>query len=117
MVVGPLVPALWPDLQEASDGLLEVHEYLTVATPWAGPLLLDVTWHPAAVHAGLPGTLGWDGSRDMTCAIEPLRSYAAPGDFRAQKELLRRRLYSADQRARRDRILTEIAARTSEFAS
>ena len=46
--------------EEASD-IQEVHECLTVETPWAGPLLVDVTWHPAAVRGGLPGTLDWDG--------------------------------------------------------
>lgn len=115
MVVGPLVPALWPDLQQASSGLLEVHECLTVATSWAGPLLVDVTWHPPAVRAGLPGTLDWDGSSDMICAIEPLHSYAVAEDFRAQKELLRARLYSTAQRVRRDRILAEITSRAADL--
>ncbi len=69
MVVGPLVPDLWPELRVASGDLLEVHECLTVETSWAGPLLVDVTWHPAAIHAGLAGTLDWDGLSDMRCAV------------------------------------------------
>lgn len=115
MVVGPLVPGVWPDLQEAGSGLMEVHECLTVATPWAGPLLVDVTWHPAAVRAGLPGTLDWDGASDMTCAVQPVDSYAVAGDFRAQKEKLRSRLYSAAERNKRDQLLAEIAQRAGEL--
>lgn len=40
LVAGPLAPAIWPDLCEKAAGLLEVHECLTVRTPWAGPLLV-----------------------------------------------------------------------------
>lgn len=116
MVVGPLVPSLWPDLEEASGNLMEVHECLTVATPWAGALLIDVTWHPAAIRAGLPGTLDWSGKSDMTCAVPPVVSYAVSGDFRAQKEMVRSRLYSARERRRRDQILTQIASRAAQFA-
>jgi len=54
-VVGALSPPLWPDLVEAAAGLLEVHECLTVLTSWAGPLTVDVTWHPQAVAAGCQG--------------------------------------------------------------
>lgn len=116
MVVGFLVPSLWPDLRAASGDLLEVHECLTVETNWAGPLLIDVTWHPAAVRAGLAGTLDWDGLSDMTCAVEPIVSYAvSDGDFRIQKELLRTRLYSPGQRAMRDQVLAEIADRAGKF--
>lgn len=116
MVVGPLVPSLWPDLVERAGDLLEVHECVTVETPWAGPLLLDVTWHPAAVQAGLAGTLAWDGASDMAYAVTPLASYAV-GDvqFREQKELLRSRLYSTQQRAIRDEILAEMAHRAAAF--
>lgn len=114
MVVGPLVPALWPDLRASAGDLLEVHECLTVETDWAGPLLVDVTWHPAAVRAGLPGMLDWDGEADMTCAVEPLACYAVrDAEFRAQKELLRARLYSTEQRSRRDQALREIARRAA----
>lgn len=114
MIVGFLVPSLWPDLRAESGDLLEVHECLTVETDWAGPLLVDVTWHPAAVRAGLAGTLDWDGLSDMTCAVEPIMSYAVSrGSFRIQKELLRSRLYSPEQRAMRDQVLAEMAARAS----
>lgn len=115
MVVGPLVPSVWPDLGEAGLHLMEVHECLTVATPWAGPLLIDVTWHPAAVRAGLPGTLDWDGASDMICAIEPVRSYVVANDFRAQKEMLRSRLYSTADRNTRDQVLARIAERAAEL--
>jgi hypothetical protein len=118
MVVGPLAPALWPDLVAQAAGLLEVHECLTVETPWAGPLLVDVTWHPAAIRAGLRGTLDWDGASDMICAVEPVASYSVGDErFREQKELLRARLYSPADRLRRDRILTEIARRVATSPS
>lgn len=92
MVVGPLVPEVLRDLLEAGSDLMEVHECLTVATPGAGPLLVDVTWNPATVRAGLPGTLNWNGVSDMICAVQPVSSYAVAEDFRAQKEMLRSRL-------------------------
>ncbi|MFN2537464.1 MAG: hypothetical protein ABR549_04830 [Mycobacteriales bacterium] len=114
MVVGALVPALWPDLVERAGDLLEVHECVTVETSWAGPLLLDVTWHPAAVEAGLAGTLFWDGKSDMDCAVTPPASYAVADDrFREQKELLRSRLYSPAQRTVRDEVLAEMAQRAA----
>lgn len=114
MVVGPLAPCAWPDIQASSHGLLEVHECLTVETPWAGPLLVDVTWHPPAIHAGLRGTLDWSGDSDMMCAVEPHGFYAVGDEhFRDQKELLRSRLYSAEDRQTRDRLLALIAARAS----
>jgi len=69
LVVGPLAPRLWPDLVAVAAGLLEVHECLTVLTPWAGPVTVDVTWHPAAVDAGLPG-LG-DGWTVVPTALWP----------------------------------------------
>ncbi|ROR90840.1 hypothetical protein [Nocardioides aurantiacus] len=114
VVVGPLAPPIWPDLVGEADGLLEVHECLTVVTPWAGPVTVDVTWHPAAVAAGLPGLApDWDGSSDTPTAVAPV----GPGhavdrtSLRGAKEKLRERLYSREERARRDRILREIAAR------
>jgi len=116
MVVGLLVPSLWPDLERASGGLMEVHGCLTVATPWAGPLLVDVTWQPGAVRAGLPGTLGWDGASDMACAVQPIASYAVGDDFRSQKELLRSRLYSTAERSTRDQILAEMATRARDLS-
>ena len=114
MVVGPLVPSLWPDLVERAGDLLEVHECVTVETPWAGPLLLDATWHPAAVQAGLSGTIVWDGASDMACAVTPQAWYAVGDDrFREQKELLRSRLYSSEQRIIRDEVLAEMAHRAA----
>lgn len=114
MVTGPLAPRVWPDLHDAAGDLLEVHECLSVETPWAGPLLVDVTWPPAAIRAGLPGTTGWDGGGDMVCAVDPVAAYAVADEaFRSQKELLRSRLYTADDRRRRDRVLAEIAARAA----
>lgn len=116
MVVGPLVPPLWPDLVARAGALLEVHECVVVATDWAGPLLLDVTWHPAAIRAGLAGSLDWDGSADMACAVTASASYAVADEaFRSQKELLRTRLYSPAQRALRDEVLAEMAARAAAF--
>lgn len=38
---------------------------------------------------------------------------ATDDDFRAQKELLRSRLYTPDQRALRNSVLTDIAARAA----
>lgn len=117
LIVGPLVPDLWPDLRERAGDLLEVHECLTVQTGWAGPLLVDVTWHPAAVRAGLPGTLDWDGGTDMAPAVEPTICHAVrrPPVLRAQKEALRARLYSRDDRDRRDEVLAEIAKRAARL--
>lgn len=114
MVVGLLAPEVWPDLRAAAGSLLEVHECLSVETPWAGPVLVDVTWPPSAVRAGLRGTVDWDARSDMACAVEPMAAYAIGDDaFRQQKELLRSRLYTADERARRDRVLAEIAKRAA----
>jgi hypothetical protein len=115
-VVGPLVPPIWPDLQEIAGHLLEVHECLSVETPWAGPLLVDVTWQPAAITAGMPGTLDWDGASDMRPAVEPVRMYAVSRvTLRVQKEALRDRLYSSDDRALRDATLAEIARRADRL--
>ena len=116
MVIGPLAPTIWPDLEAESEGILEVHECLTVETEWAGPLTVDVTWHSAAIRAGLPGTLDWDATSDMVCAVEPLRSYAVSDSrFRDQKERLRSRIYSAEDRDVRDRVLSQIATRASRL--
>jgi hypothetical protein len=116
LIVGPLVPALWPDLQELAGHLLEVHECLSVETAWAGPLIADVTWHPEAIAGGLPGTLDWDGVSSMAMAVQPLQSYAVRRPHvRAQKEALRARLYSPQDRALRDATLTDIAERAASF--
>lgn len=114
LVVGPLAPSLWPDLVVEADGLLEVHECLTVVTRWAGPIIVDVTWHPAAVAGGLPGmTASWDGSSDLPIAVPPIGpGYAVDRScLREAKEQLRARIYNSEQRGRRARILAEIAWR------
>jgi hypothetical protein len=116
LVVGPLAPALWPDLADEANGLLEVHECLTVLTPWAGPLIVDVTWHPAAVAAGLPGMpVEWDGRSDLPTAVLAIGpGYAVNrSSLRESKEKLRDRMYSRQQRERRDRILAEVARRAA----
>ncbi|GAA4813336.1 hypothetical protein GCM10023353_17860 [Tomitella cavernea] len=77
----------------------------------AGPLLIDVTWHPPAIRAGLRGPPRW---AVMLCAVEPRACYAAPAqhnEFRVQKELLRSQMYSESDRTRRDRILAQISMR------
>jgi hypothetical protein len=113
-VVGPLVPDIWPDLRELAGHLLEVHECLSVETPWAGPVIADVTWHPEAIAAGLAGTLDWDGASDMVVAVQPVQSYAVSRThLRTQKEALRARLYSPADRALRDSIMTEIGRRAA----
>ena len=94
-----------------------VHECVTVETGWAGPLRGDVTWHPAAIRAGLRGTLQWTAIADMTCAVEPVAFYAvAPDRFRDQ-------VFYANPPARFDQIylaatalLALIATRAAELA-
>jgi hypothetical protein len=115
LVVGPLLPPTLADDPAFADaaGLLEVHECLTVVTPWAGPVRVDVTWDPPLVHAGLDGSLDWDGRSDMVVAVRgdgPGWSVPRNG-LRAAKEGLRSRLYRSDERARRDRILAAVVAR------
>ena len=115
-IVGPLVPPIWDDLQAEAGHLLEVHECVSVETPWSGPLLVDVTWQPAAIARGMPGTLDWDGVSDMRPAVEPVRTYAVSrADLRTQKEVLRNRLYTTEDRRLRDRTLAEIARRATAF--
>ena len=112
-VVGPLVPPSLCHLEELRDaaGLLEVHECLTVFTPWAGPLLVDVTWDPPLLANGLQGVAPWDGASDMPYAIvTDGRAWAAPQQsLRAAKEAIRARLYTSDQRAIRDRALAALS--------
>ena len=115
LVVGPLVPAALADDAELAGGrdLVEVHECLTILTPWAGPLRVDVTVDPALATLGIPATLEWDGVSDMALAVET----DAPGwavaraELRPAKEALRRRLYLATDRARRDAILRRLSDR------
>jgi hypothetical protein len=112
LMVGPLVPDVWPDLMAEAKDLQEVHECLSVETDWVGPLLVDVTWHPAAVRGGLSGTLDWSGDRDMQPALPPVACYAVSrNQLRAQKEKLRDRLYTPAERVRRDALLSELAHR------
>ena len=114
-VVGPLVPALLagdPDIAPGV-GLLEVHELLTVSMPGLGPVRVDVTWDPPLVARGLPGTIGWDGATDMTVAVgEATPAWAPdPSRLRVEKEAMRSRLYSGDDREVRDRVLAAMSAR------
>jgi hypothetical protein len=118
LCVGPLVPEILAgeaDLQDAAD-LREVHELLTVDHPDVGPLRVDVTWDPPLIRAGLSGTLDWDGRSDMAPAVGPVVDWYAPDParLRSAKEQLRGRLYSGNQRARRDAV---IAAMSSRFES
>lgn len=112
--VGPLVPdvlAERADLVDATD-LIEVHELLTVDIPDLGPCRVDVTWDPPLIRVGLPGTVDWDGRSDMTPAVGAVHNWWAPdgATLRVAKEALRSRLYSRDQRARRDRALAAMSA-------
>lgn len=118
LVVGLLAPSIWPDLVAEARGILEVHECLTVLTPWAGPLIVDITWHPTAVTAGMPGIdPDWDGATDTPTAVTPLGpGYAMNrSGLRDAKERLRSRIYDPEQRGLRDRVLAEVARRANEF--
>lgn len=118
LMVGPLAPPLWPDLATAADALMEVHECLTVVTEWAGPLVVDVTWHPSAVRSGMPGLPDtWDGCRDTpTAVILAGAGYSVERrHLRAAKEALRDRLYTAEERDRRDQVLQMIAERAARL--
>jgi hypothetical protein len=112
-VVGKLVPEMLADDPELAPGagLLEVHECLTVMTPWSGPLRVDVTWDPPLVRRGLPGILDWDGESDMLLAVgESGPGWSVPRDgIREAKEALRRRLYGPGERELRDRTLAALA--------
>jgi len=115
LVVGPLVPEVLADDSElqAGMGLLEVHECLTVLTPWVGPICVDVTFDPLLAARGLPATLGWDGAADMALAVDakgPGWSVTRAG-LRPAKESLRRRLYGEGQRERRDKMLRRLSER------
>jgi hypothetical protein len=119
LVVGPLVPAALADDPELTPGraLVEVHECLTVVTPWAGPLRVDVTFDPLLAAHGLPATLDWDGASDMALAVEavtPGWSIARPG-LRAAKEALRRRLYGSGERDVRDAVLRRLSERYARW--
>jgi hypothetical protein len=119
LVVGPLVPRILADDPEIEPGHLlpEVHECLTVLTPWAGPLRVDVTWDPPLIARGLPGTLDWDGHSDMSLAVgEGGPCWSVPRDgLREAKEALRSRLYRGNEREIRDRTLAAMARRFEEW--
>jgi hypothetical protein len=105
-------PALEPGAR-----LPEVHECLTVLTPWAGPLRVDVTWDPPLIAHGLPGTLDWDGSSDMLVAVgETGPGWSVPREgLRTAKEALRSRLYGPGERDLRDRTLAALAKQFEEW--
>lgn len=119
LVVGPLVPDALAGDPEIAPGahLAEVHECLTVVTPWAGPLRVDVTWDPPLIARGLPGTLDWDGRTDMLLAVgEGGPCWSVPREgIRTAKETLRTRIYRAGEREVRDRTLAAMAARFEEW--
>jgi hypothetical protein len=118
-VVGPLVPRVLADDPEIAPGRLlpEVHECLTVLTPWAGPLRVDVTWDPPLIARGLPGTLDWEGRGDMLLAVgEGGPCWSVPREgLRGAKEALRKRLYREGERDVRDRVLEAMAKRFEEW--
>jgi hypothetical protein len=121
LVVGPLVPQMLETDPELAPGahLAEVHECLTVLTPWAGPLRVDVTWDPALIRRGLPGTLDWDGRTDMLLAVgEGGPCWSVPREgLREAKEALRSRLYRPGQREVRDDVLAAMAQRFAHWRS
>lgn len=114
-VAGALVPPVLADDPEIATGvgLVEVHECLTVSVPEVGPCLVDVTWDPPLLGAGLPGTRVWDGASDMAVAVgSPIAWWAPdPGRLREEKEALRSRIYGGTDRAVRDRVLAAMASR------
>jgi hypothetical protein len=111
--VGPLVPDALrrePTLI-AGAHLYEVHEFLSVSIPDVGPCRVDVAWDPPLVLAGLAGLTTWDGRTDMPLAIGPTTEMWAPdpAHLRAEKEQLRRRLYTAPERHLRDTTLAAMS--------
>lgn len=121
LVVGPLVPAVLADDPRFAEGLglPEVHECLTVLTPWAGPVRVDVTYDDVLLDHGLPGSRHWDGDSDMQLAIgEAACSWAVSVEgLRQSKERLRGRLYNAGERERRDLTLARLNNRYHEWRS
>jgi len=119
LVVGPLVPSPLLDDPDFEPGarLPEVHECLTIVTPWAGPLRVDVTWDPPLAAHGLLATLDWKGTADMNIAVgEGGPSWSVPREgLRAAKEALRTRLYRPGERETRDTILAKLAERFTRW--
>ena len=121
LFVGPLVPDVLRNELDCFAGrsLVEVHECLTVLSPWAGPLRVDVTWDPLLIGRGLEGTRSWDGFGDMEMAI----TSDGPGwaadrtQLRAAKEALRKRIYVAGERELRDRTLRAISDHFARWRS
>ena len=97
--------------------MVEVHECLSVSMPGMGPVRVDVTWDPPLVRRGLPGTLGWDGGSDMAVAVGDSPDWWAPDPtrLREEKEALRSRLYSREQRTVRDQVLERMSRRFAEW--
>ena len=118
LVVGPLVPLLLRGEPDCAAGLalVEVHECLTVITPWDGPLRVDVTWDPPLIARGLAGDPAWSGDTDMPLAVgDGSPGWAASHDgVRAAKLALRARLYTRSEREARDATL---AAMSRHFAA
>jgi hypothetical protein len=121
LVIGPLVPAVLSAEPGYALGrhLVEVHECLTVLTPWAGPLRVDITWDERLIERGLRGTLNWDGQSDMALAVgEAGPGWSVPRDrLRPAKEALRARLYAHGERKTRDELLALLAARFARWRS
>ena len=121
LMAGPLVPRPCADAPVLREGaaLLEVHECLTLLTPWAGPLRVDITWDPPLAAHGLPATLGWNGSSDMVTAVEAIGpGWSVPRcNLRDAKEAMRARLYAPGEREVRDRILAALAAQFAAWRS
>jgi hypothetical protein len=115
LLTGPLVPPSLLDDPEFASGkeLIEVHECLTVITPWTGPLRVDITWDPPLIERGLPGTIDWDGASDMLLAIGDLEpGWSVPRErLREAKEALRARLYGPGERDIRDSVLAGLSTR------
>lgn len=115
LVVGPLVPEQLLEDPTIGRGcrLVEVHEMLTVLTPWAGPVRVDISWDQPLVAKGLPGG-SWDGSTDMVPAVGDTAGpgwSVPPAQLRAAKEALRSRLYTRADRELRDAVLGAMSAR------
>ena len=121
LVIGALVPSVLADDSDIAQGahLEEVHECLTVMSPWAGPLRVDVTWDPPLIRRGLAGTLRWDGLTDMLVAVgEGTPAWGViREDVREAKEALRARIYRAGEREIRDRVLRVMTERFASWRS
>lgn len=116
LALGRLIPASLQD-QPRFRGLaeiVEVHEYLAVDLPWVGTVALDVTWDPPLIDAGVAATRDWDGTSDMTIAVQPIRcAWPAPRSLderRSAKEQIRRRVHGPGGRTRRERGLAALSA-------